>query len=442
LQRLGLLAFSICLAVCAQAEDTGSSFHPTDSLNLLARIQRAANGKQCAEKPGALDLNPEAYGSLNAFCDGLAKDKAPATAYQPDMGPCQSMWKDGTPPWNAWPDVHARASVWASKDFKAPTRNEVLNARGWHPGDPREIDAFLKHAESIRDQTASECCKGLQDEENAECLSAFHGVEVSVCHDEAAERNPDAPDPCLAKTGGYVLSAEASTRIGMLLTESISVVDDAMNKAGGDMEYWREQTRESRKKLPKKPGEHLPIHGGIQFPPFFSGDGISSTPDHMIRHELGHACSDIRRQISAIKPGPQRMAQFFAWLPELGDNFCDLYEPNQEAYKPLFKDIEGGDSILKCLIKENSDSQSPFHPAHIDKDCPAKKLEEASAEALGFLFNTKEITQSVPYPTCDYNPSRIHQASALVFKCLIRNSQSFKARVERDLCLKPAMVSR
>jgi hypothetical protein len=232
----------------------------------------------------------------------------------------------------------------------------------------------------VRGEAATACCG--QDQG---CLNEMNKVKLTYC----STQKPDKPDQCLEEVATY--------------------------SAREDLRDWHHQniklSDEELKKITV--GKFGPIPSSIAISPYA---GVTSSAD--IFHELGHACSYIRRT-QALNRGDDQV------LAEVDAINSDSPDESFSSYDQLFQSIGLKDEAITCM---NNLAKNAKHARYIDSVCQMGRgdahdyLEEGFAEAFK-IMNTKSsaMVPGVLPNLCDLPLTKTTPLAADVFACLNTN---------------------
>lgn len=306
---------------------------------------------------------------------------------------CSVVWEKGEPQWFD-PKERKILALHGTKQKRIPTRAELL-AQGFKVRTAPERNAYLLASEKIRNRMAGVCCAG-----ETACLSAMRAVRVTSCVSEA-DQNPKLVDPCADVNGEYLMS--------------------------------NVEKRELQEFTLGKPRDRV-LSGGIVLSPYVFASGNSVAAEATVRHELGHACTVIRRQISALK-GAENAMNASESLDAQMSGSCNGSFVNDTAYVGVFNgaSADAGEKVLSCLKVQTKKSLEPKSTVFFEETCEGFKLEEGIAEGLSIAGTQNLIPNGYPNRFCRATPSRQHMASAEVLACLLNNDPRLRAKFRSSL---------
>ncbi len=362
----------------------------------------APQSSRCAEPE---NLIPKAFGKDDPlpgtqkvmaclYLDQFAASSKPLTFTSSDpQNPCSVKWKNGVP---LWADPAQRKIMAAHGTAKKVLKSrKQMFAEGYKVRTAEQRRSYLAGIEQIRDQMAPSCCG-----EDRACLGAMKQLRIAQCSAEG-DRDPNKPDSCTYANGYFDLSAEEKA------TFRDSLVGNPLKAI---------------------------LPGGIVLSPYLDRNGNAVALEATIRHELGHACTSIRRQATILKGGLNAFRSSESLDAQI-NGACDLGDTNKVAYADILSASSGASAArvfdcVRVLSEKSSDSKST---AFFEESCEASKLEEGMAEAIALSETEPLVPKGFPDRICYGLPSTRHMASADVFACLIRNNPKFRARLSAEL---------
>jgi hypothetical protein len=158
----------------------------------------------------------------------------------------------------------------------------------------------------------------------------------------------------------------------------------------------------------------------------------NSQTSYFLQHEFGHACSSIRRQISAINSKVERddgssdskgLSSYCGQMKK-GDGNITTIE--------IFEEKAASDKIKKCInervTREIFDSQDR---AFAPNSCYGSKIEEANADLFAALSSV-DGAQNTVYYHCNNYPDAQHIAGFSIVECLIPYSANYRQKIKES----------
>ncbi|MGZ3743764.1 MAG: hypothetical protein ACXWRA_07930, partial [Pseudobdellovibrionaceae bacterium] len=263
-------------------------------------------------------------------------------------------------------------------------------------------------------RTAPLCCG-----QDSECAKAYLETPLKFCSDPKAEADPNAPDPC-SKSKKAFFSVEHEALLGAWFYEKV-------NESPQDR---LQLLAKIKKEIPNLSLEKI-WSGYISLGKYKFGKDMLEP--YIFRHELGHACNFVRRQIAA-KKGTQDSLISFA------DDYNTVYcKPQTDAhanFRIIDQLLAGKNAVdLKLCIQDRikNETQNPKDYAYVPGSCFGSKMEEATADAFSaFTAKPDEMTNLV-YRLCDNAVSANHFSGYSTFECFIKNVPGFASQVSRGI---------
>ncbi|MCC7440593.1 MAG: hypothetical protein IT285_03105 [Bdellovibrionales bacterium] len=293
------------------------------------------------------------------------------------------------------------------RDLCAPGNSAPRGAEGYVPASAASISAqpastsergeVEGRVRGLIEQMSGSCCNtglGLRDRM---CRRMIMNVSVTWCEPPT---DPHAPDPC---TDGakYILGEPTSTQ-------------------------WRNHAVERR-----SPRRWPMASGSILLPPYVFGPARkldSSLADDVLRHEIAHACSYIRRQVE-IRRGNARVMESLRQSFYPGTR-CRISEETSDAYQQLYSALRIGPRAERCMAEvARGADRLRFVDGPCAKGCPRKFLEEGYAELMRIRTTPTErwVPEVIP-GACRYVKDLSHPLGADVMRCAFE-SPSFQDRI-------------
>jgi hypothetical protein len=323
-------------------------------------------------------------------------------------GLCAPIWKSPVPGWTR-PEAQKALQVYGTSDFQPLPRNEYMRLKGFSVLREQGRAALIKQTDDIREGSAKACCGT-----DSDCLSAMRGVRVSVCS-SPADQDPSQPDPCEAVGGSYNLTTKENAVMALTMKDSVTLFSTGLpSQTSKVIEEARALLGGTSMLL-----EAYPATGEIVLSPYVTSRGEPISEMGTLRHEFGHACSFIKRQIAA-KPGKSRAREnAMSFFMRRGTS-CELDpDVHKAAYGSLLKETGASRDVEACLLDLARQSTVETSSAYIPNSCQLNKIEEATAEAFAF-YTLPIMPDSFPDRACSRLPSTKHPASVDVFTCVIK----------------------
>jgi hypothetical protein len=144
------------------------------------------------------------------------------------------------------------------------------------------------------------------------------------------------------------------------------------------------------------------------------------------RHELGHACSHIRRQIATRNGSPLNAGEDYT---SGADNYCRYRSQGYQQFSFMgeFMHPENARETGTCVSNAiRSEVRSRSDQSYIENACYGAKVEEGLAEAFAILTATPEDVFFNLKRSCTYPPSRLHLTGHKIVQCIVQHSQRFR----------------
>ncbi|RYZ72189.1 MAG: hypothetical protein EOP05_11290 [Proteobacteria bacterium] len=320
---------------------------------------------------------------------------APLTFTPADpVNPCviHPEWSTGKPPWTVASNRPAMA-VHATVKAVAPKRVDVLK-NGFRVRGAAERVAYLKSIELRRDEFALSCCGS-----NSRCTDAMKAVRVLSCSSDA-DKDPNQPDHCALLSGYFEFNQVEKSNISALV---------AGNQFTGIQS------------------------GSVILSPYVTATGEDYASAKIINHELGHACSFIRRQVGATEILGIDRAGSNKSLAAWNDGTCGIgSDVDKEAYGPMMNQVGFSLKVADCISNLARRSTDPASTAFFENSCPASKSEEGMAEAFAISQTKPLVPKAFPNWLCSARPSTRHPAMSDVLACVLKNDASTRQRLARE----------
>ncbi len=281
-------------------------------------------------------------------------------------------------------------------------------------GSRAELRAMESMFARTRSSVASRCCGS-----NQECLNVFRQVRLQFCTNPRATTHPNEPDRCTGRDSGVFTNTDDENLMVWWLLR--------MRREPADVqEATRASVLQDSPQLRNRLGQVAP--GMVSISRYERADDGGETL-WTFRHELGHACSSIRRQIATrdgstlaagddYDPDPQAYCRYNSQGFQQFSFMGDFMHPENAR--------ETGTCISNGIREEfrNSSDQS-----YIANACYGAKIEEGLAEAFALLTATPEDVMYNLERSCTFPPSRVHFTGHKIVQCIAQNSPRFRNTV-------------
>jgi hypothetical protein len=298
--------------------------------------------------------------------------------------------------------------------------------------DPRYVSQaalFDVQAAAIREDAADLCCQ-----DDVRCKSAMKSVEISLCK---PLEGGESPDPCVFG-GSYTMSGEGySTIFGTIQrTYSTEAGSGLREIAEKNLGYYgpnrvTAQFSANPSSVRAKAGPTYPLTGKIVLTSYVSEKEGLAALIPTLNHELGHACSMIRMQMSAVSKDVSldKATRAVEWLNLVKDR-CDSNVKLSEAYYDFWEGLGESRGLAQCLYKIAEMNQKQQVDRKCEKLCPGHYLEEGVGIAFSLLNgDLKGRADSVFPTTCDHVRDGQHPMVSDVVDCLAQHSERFRRRL-------------
>lgn len=292
--------------------------------------------------------------------------------------------------------------------YVAPTQ---ASWDAYTPSSPEQEKEWKGYAEKnfdrLRDRVAGVCCA----DGSKACKSLMASVELRWC---VPETSRDKSDPC-TETGTFFQT------------------DLKPFEAWFDFYKTNPEPGAAKGKFPYSAGY-------VQLSGLFYADGVTKDDHSTIAHELAHACSSIRRQISANGGNRAAFEDFRnAWYrydqggrPSLG---CEITPEAKTAFGDLFKGVRADKGTIECYAGvAKVGGKKRFAAGDCDRGCPRQHFEEGFADWMRYEVALEEL--DVPWlidVTCDhYVRDNEHPFLGDSFRCALE-SESLRRRWMKHL---------
>ena len=222
---------------------------------------------------------------------------------------------------------------------------------------------------------SSQCCQ-----KNKDCLNLFSNLSIRFCE---PQRDPNAEEPCL--DGSSFQHSNSGWFSSIFDRHNPGVVQVALF-------------------VDKSRGE------------------ISDDVDRIFTHELGHACSYIKRKVAINNGNKIVSADLDRYMSADPVVACDAsYVGTSAMFDGLYRDLGLSIKSSQCLLSLAS-KKARFVDRPCENACPRVQLEEAFGNVSEYLFYPDKFV--IPYilPNDLVNSYRDsqHPLAADVFKCMVQ----------------------
>lgn len=326
------------------------------------------------------------YGSSKKPLAGMGAGSAAASGELPNL--CSAVWAGGKPP-VLTPEQKSVMQKYGTRDRETRSRSAML-ADGYAVLTPEQRTANLKVYGRIRDEMASTCC-GSDDA----CSKAVSRVRLLYCS-SAADKNPSLKDSCTGEPGSFSLSdAEAKG------------LDDANT-------YGRAAAV---------------VSGRIVLNPYIDQSGRLVAAPETFRHEMGHVCSIVRKQLAGAGDSH---AAFNTRELMLGQLYGSCSMPDvmvKPVYDELGRAVSLESGVTDCLRRLAAQADNPKSSLFVKDSCYPARVEEGFAETMAVLGSNPVAPRIFPQRACKSPSSRYHPASWDTFACVARHSAVVRKRL-------------
>jgi hypothetical protein len=143
-------------------------------------------------------------------------------------------------------------------------------------------------------------------------------------------------------------------------------------------------------------------------------------------HELGHACSQIRRKLAIYRGSVNELKEYL-------DESCKITPDSERTYERLFASIGYADTTIECVKGiANNLVNDRFQVGKCKDGCPGTGIEESYAEGMALMSTPDEkwVPDLIPVYLCDGERDSGHPLSEDMFACLLK-SPNVLGRVKR-----------
>ena len=425
--------------------------NPADSEAAKALISRVNSHNKpnlpsdCHKEDAAQVLSPTTFFKERQHCEILTKYplKAPEPTFTNyDDNFCNPAWTAGKP----W---ETAAGKLLEENFNAKynpeTRQQKLR-EGYTVLSKSERQASLKEFEKTKAVAATSCCGS-----DKECLNHFAKIQLTYCDDREANKNPNIPDKCARSPGRFNIEHSSKNDFASFI---VGMTNMATNRkytsmSPEEIKYYRDL---SKRMVAEGASSDLGVvvSGGIELSPY-SHRGTPTSTTQIVSHELGHACSHIKRQLIVYNindPVENSKAAAdtlrYSFRNRAPTPTCSVVDNKTiEIFERITEKVPALNSkgLVACLAELAKKSSDPSSAVYVKGSCERAKLEEAHAEAMGFLTDP-DLSKSMMLGRCHSHRSTFHPSSADVLTCVFQNSPKFIQKTKGLLaCSLPASGS-
>jgi hypothetical protein len=346
---------------------------------------------------------------------------------------CVPIWKDGISPYlkpDAKPlnfrENRGNISV-KGVAYVPPTRSEVL-ARGYSMATDEQMTALRNETELQLGKMIPICCG-----DDDICKNAMKEVKFEFCRDPEADKDSTKPDGCYGnQTSSFELITSDSDATSFLSFIARLVKPEQQSEFERGYGIPIDQLKDDQ--LSAEGALKSPLPGRIQLTPYFK-KGVSKASDNLI-HEMGHACSAIRRQSSLFRKNQDSSLIATSFANQALSADCGLTESDIIAYRKVLAPISGSSDLVGCIVDMANASKDRTSSTFVDGACPRKHLEESSAEVYSMISQIKHgklVPGIFPNRLCGSTSSDIHPHVSELFKCILTKTPGTISQLKENL---------
>jgi len=409
---LKLFPFLIFLLVSIVAEAN------TDAQEALATVRDSASfieQRVCNNVSGIQSGGTGQYQVCEPYWprqQSVAITAPPQNGAQAESGDSSAVSEVGVPEWAEEIRENPDSTDKSSENFTGDSSPAEMAERGRTMASPAELREIETLYAQTRASVASRCCGT-----DRECRSVFSRVPLQFCTNPRATTHPNEPDRCTGRESGIYTVRDDELYLSWWLLR-ISRLPQAQREAT------RAYILREHPQLKARLGDVVP--GTIVVSRYKRAtDGATLVT---LRHELGHACSNIRRQIATRDGSRSNPGNDFSGV----ENYCRYSDQSFQHYS-FMGDLmhpENSRRTGECIssrIREEFRDRSD--QAYIPNACYGAKIEEGMAEAFALLTATTENIFENIERSCTYPPSRVHFTGHKIVQCIVENSPNFRSRI-------------
>ena len=340
--------------------------------------------------------------AVRAFCTDIKNLRENREAVNKPL--CSAFWTDGNAWWKKITEKNPESLNKNSGEYKDPSRRDMLKA-GYTFASEAQLVKINEEFSNMKARTAIQCCGSDQ-----RCITTYMATSLRFCSDPKSEQDETAPDPC-ASSGSAYFTVDRKTQLTYF----------------ANYNHWERMPPETLAQIMdqmKMNGEPNFVVGSIN-PGYISLNRYISprgkSDDYTYRHELGHACNFVRRQL-AVKDGVTNYSMKDSVVTEMAEYCKQSSQPSYDftmldnAYKgkntsPLKNCIQQG-------IEEETNNTKDY--AYIPNACFNSKIEEATADAFSALTAQKNEAGRLIWTLCTNSPSAIHYSGYKTLECVMK----------------------
>lgn len=334
------------------------------------------------------------------FCNTLNDLSRSIAGVQDEKNICSYVWEVN----RAISDINnlsERSKDRPKSSFRPPSRRNILSWGFSIASDLQNQELIDQIAKNIK-PVSGLCCQN-----DSECEEAMSKVGIKVCRDAEADKNIDLADSC----------SPTNLPRYEIIDSSAMILEIKKNK-----------------KI---------TAGNILISPFFKENDIKTINN--VVHELGHACSSIRRQLLILRTDSSAVVSTFSKIEKVEQaiksqqsttELCALDDSFFEGYKSIFKSMTGSDEFSNCVFKMLQASADKKSKTYINNICLTSQVEESAAEALNLIYlvrNNQSYPDLFPIAICGTRSSFLHPHNSELAKCLFQNMNELNAKVRSAL---------
>lgn len=428
------LAFCLTAAAHSNATKEQTKSAEQDAKAVIERIDQQNNRAEACE---GCDIEkttatPAATLATDDTCQKLA-------SYPLPEGPIPGVYDNdvcASIDWKKQQETSEKASkrnlgeAMYRPDFIPDNRNQQISL-GYKVLSKEQRSAFLKEAAKVKQDVAQNCCGT-----DKSCHKYFSKVNINFCDDSAAAKNPNIPDPC-AKSGGTFYADKGNTK--EFATSMLSMLDLVTARASTLPPEEKKYFFKMISYYESIGGRHdfgEISYGGIELSPYYAKTETANV--QLLAHELGHACSHIKRQMIIVdmKSPTESLATAkdtlnYMFRKNSALDNCSVKDPYvltifEKIGANLKADAKG---LVNCVATVAKSSTLAGSPTYFPETCERAKLEEGFADAMSFLV-TDSIDKSQLLARCSSFASIYHPLMPDILACTLQHSPTFLQRAK------------
>lgn len=328
----------------------------------------------------------------------------------------------GVPQWSDTVREKPQSVDKHSAAFEGDKSPEQMANEGKTLATPGDLQTMETSFVSLRNGMADRCCGT-----NSECLSSFKAVRIQFCTNPRAVTHPNEPDRCTGRDSGFYTTTgdEHIMRWWNLYILSLPQNHHEPNRAALLQKY---------PQLRGRLGSVAP--GFISVSRYDRADQLDT--QWTFRHELGHACSSIRRQMAVRDSTQLRAGDDYNPDPK---ELCRYKEGGYQQFTFLGEYLrpENSRAVGTCLSTAiRNEVRNKNDQAYMRNACYGSKIEEGIAETFALLTADKDQIFQNLNNSCSYPPSPVHFSGYKIIQCLVENSPQFRNKIlAAPVCREP-----